>query len=162
MLERGNVGDAGPLRSLLGREPVRVPPPLEPAAAAALRTRARIDWLVPLLRLSLAVTWLAAGIVSAGLFPVSESLALLARTGLHGAAAYVALYGACALDIALGLATLWWPRRILWAGQAALILAYTAIITVFLPEQWLHPYGPVVKNLPILALLVLLYQLEER
>ncbi|HVF63461.1 MAG TPA: DoxX-like family protein, partial [Casimicrobiaceae bacterium] len=30
------------------------------------------------------------------------------------------------------------------------------------PEFWAHPYGPVLKNLPILALLVLLAVLEER
>ena len=87
---------------------------------------------------------------------------VLARMGLGGALAQAALYGASALDIAMGVATLWWPRRALWRAQAVLILAYTAIITVFLPEQWLHPYGPVAKNVPILALLVLLYQLEKR
>lgn len=162
MLERGNTADVAPLRALLGREPMPVPPPMEPDAAAQLRTRAKLAWLLPLLRIALAVMWLTAGIVSAGLFPVGESLELLARTGLHGALAHAALYGACALDIAMGIATLFWPRRTLWLAQALLILAYTAVITLFLPEQWLHPYGPVVKNVPILALLLLLHQLEER
>jgi hypothetical protein len=46
--------------------------------------------------------------------------------------------------------------------QAALIVAYTAIITVWLPEFWLHPYGPILKNLPVLACIVLLYRLERR
>jgi len=31
-------------------------------------------------------------------------------------------------------------------------LVYTAIITWRLPEYWIHPYGPVVKNLPMLAM----------
>ena len=52
--------------------------------------------------------------------------------------------------------------RWLWVAQAALVLAYTAIITAWLPEQWLHPFGSVVKNLPILAALALLYGTEER
>jgi hypothetical protein len=39
---------------------------------------------------------------------------------------------------------------------------YTLIITFTLPQLWLEPFGPVVKNLPILALLILLQQLEER
>jgi hypothetical protein len=42
------------------------------------------------------------------------------------------------------------------------VLGYTAIITVALPEQWLHPYGPVVKNLPLLAAILALHQLERR
>ena len=39
-----------------------------------------------------------------------------------------------------------------------MIIAYTAIITVWLPQYWLHPFGPVLKNLPILLLLWLLHQ----
>lgn len=162
MLERGNTADVAPLRALLGREPRQVPGAMEAAAAASLRTAAKLGWLLPVLRGALAVMWLGAAIVSAGLYPVAESLALLARTGLHGALAYGALYGASALDLVMGIATLVWPRRALWLAQAVLIIAYTGIITVFLPEQWLHPYGPVVKNVPILAMLLLLYQLEPR
>ena len=29
-----------------------------------------------------------------------------------------------------------------------------------LPEFWLHPHGPMLKNLPMLALLLLLWRLE--
>ena len=43
----------------------------------------------------------------------------------------------------------------------ALILGYTAIITIALPEFWLHPYGPVLKNLPLLAALWLLWELDR-
>src|SRR6059058_4772759 len=103
------------------------------------------------MRLTLAAVWITAGVVSLGLYPVADSLALLARTGLTGKLAYVALYVAALLDLALGIATLALRRRrLLWLGQMALIAGYTAIISVWLPEQWLHPYGPVVKNLPIL------------
>ena len=52
-------------------------------------------------------------------------------------------------------------RRVLWIAQAALILCYTIIITARLPEYWLHPYGPILKNLPMLAALGLLYTLED-
>jgi hypothetical protein len=31
-----------------------------------------------------------------------------------------------------------------------------------LPELLLHPYGPLTKNLPMLAAIWLLYQLEEK
>jgi hypothetical protein len=29
------------------------------------------------------------------------------------------------------------------------MLVYSAIISLFLPEFWLHPYAPALKNLPI-------------
>ena len=117
---------------------------------------------VELLRTSIAVVWIATAIVSAGVYPVEDSLALLARVGLSGDAALVALYGAAALDLAIGLAVLGVRRRWIWTVQLVVILAYTALITVFLPEQWLHPYGPVLKNLPLIAAIVLLRERESR
>jgi hypothetical protein len=53
-------------------------------------------------------------------------------------------------------------RRWLWRLQIAVILVYTAIITIALPEYWLHPFGPVLKNVPLLALVVALHELERR
>ena len=162
MLRRGNIADAQPMRALLHREPRAVGEFVEPAHRSAARTAAQLGWLLPLLRLALAIVWIVAGVVSAFLYPEDASLALLARTGLTGTAAYAALYGASLLDFALGVATWALPRRrLLWLVQIAVVVAYTAIVTVALPEQWLHPYGPVVKNLPILAALVLLYTLER-
>ena len=95
---------------------------------------------------------------------MADSLALLARVGLHGNLALLALYGAAALDIALGVLTLACParhRRSLWVAQAALIAGYTLLITFSLPEYWLHPYGPISKNLPVLAAIGLLWALER-
>jgi hypothetical protein len=163
MLERGNTGDAMELRGLLGREPRAPAAFVDAARRDAQRREAKLGWLLPLLRVAVAMVWLTAGIVSAGIFPVEESLALLARTGITGPAAQLALYGAAALDFAIGIATLVLPRRRwLWSLQLALILGYTAVITVALPEQWLHPFGPVVKNLPMLAAIWLLREMEPR
>jgi hypothetical protein len=163
MLERFIVGCVARLRAIMGRQPGPVPPPLDAAEREATRVRAQLGWLLPLLRAALASVWLTAGIVSLGIYPIAESLTLLARTGLTGTAAYAALYGAPLLDFGLGIATLAMRRRRgLWLSQIALVAVYTVIITVFLTEQWAHPYGPVVKNVPIMAALVLLYTLERR
>ena len=113
--------------------------------------------------MALAAVWLVAGVVSMGIYPVEESYVLLARVGITGALAPVALYGAAAIDIAFGLGTLFLRRRrVLWIAQATLIGIYTITITYFLPEFWLHPFGPLIKNLPILAAILLLYELEKR
>ena len=128
-----------------------------------LADHAELQWLLPLLRWSIALVWIWTGIVSLGLFPRADSLALLARTGITGVFANVALYAAAALDLVLGAATLLLRRRQwLWLAQFALILGYTIVITIKLPEFWLHPYGPILKNLPLLACIVLLYRLEDR
>jgi hypothetical protein len=130
-----------------------------------VRWRAQLNWLLPMLRISLALVWLWTGIVSLGLYPVENSYALLARTGVPTALAPLMLYGAALLDIALGLGILFLkqgrPRRWLWMAQLILILVYSVIITIRLPEFWLHPYGPLLKNLPMLVAICLLMELED-
>jgi len=162
MLERGNTAPSTETALLLGGAPRPVARFMSDDVAAA-RASATLVWTLPLLRWSIALVWIVTGILSFGVFPVEESKALLARLGLHGVVASTMLYGAAALDLLLGLATLapvrrWW----LWAAQAALMLGYTVLISVWLPEFWLHPYGPILKNLPMLAAIAMLAALEER
>jgi len=136
---------------------------VSPARRGSRRTAASLRWLAPLLRLAVASMWLLAGIVALGPYPVQDSLALLRSIGVSAELAPLLLFGSAALDILLGVLTLL-PRRprILWPAQIALVLVYTVIISIALPGLWLEPFGPVAKNIPILALLILLHQLEER
>lgn len=162
MLERGNCADAVGISDVLGRPPRSVDRFVEPERMPIVRQWARLQSLLPILRCSIALVWIVTGFVSLGLYPVSDSLALLARVGLYGGGALTALFVAAWLDIALGLATLFSRRRRwLYVAQAVVIVAYTALITLWLPEFWLHPYGPVLKNLPLLAALWLLHALDE-
>jgi uncharacterized protein YbjT (DUF2867 family) len=165
MLDRGNTADPAPAAHWLGH-PLRPPRRfLPPGEVANLRVLLGWHAWATLGRLAVALVWLVTGALSLGLYPVAGSLALLAQVGLHGAPARMALYGAAGFDLLLGLATLWLHRRALrlaYLAQAALILSYTAIVTVALPAFWLHPFGPILKNLPMLALIGALYATERR
>jgi hypothetical protein len=128
----------------LHRAPRAVSAFVPAATASTERSAAQLSWLLPILRWSVGLVWIATGVVSIWIYPETESYGLLARTGLPAAWAPLALYGAAALDISIGIAALSNRRRPwLWLVQIALMLAYTAIITVALPEFWAHPYGPV-------------------
>jgi uncharacterized protein YbjT (DUF2867 family)/uncharacterized membrane protein YphA (DoxX/SURF4 family) len=163
MLMRGNTGDSGPLRRLLGRPPRSAQHFVSETERTEIRQRAALAWLLPLLRLSIAAVWIVTGIVSLGVFPAEASYALLQRAGVPRGLAPLFLYSAAILDLVLGVATLVLRRRrALWLAQIALMLGYTAIISIRLPEFWIHPYGPILKNLPMLVALILLYQLEKR
>lgn len=167
MLARGNTADPEPLRRLLGRQPLPVERFIPAAWREPARSAAVLRWQLPVLRLAIAAVWIITGIVSLGVYPVQESYALLARAGVPPALQPLSLYGAAVLDIVLGLLCFSrWRLRPgfpwVWAAQAALILGYTVIISVRLPEFWLHPYGPLTKNLPMLAALWLLGTLEHR
>ncbi|WP_028311625.1 SDR family oxidoreductase [Derxia gummosa] len=162
MLERGNTADPAATTALLGHPPRPVGSFVSPDLQALAALRAQLDWLLPLLRVAIAAVWIWTAIVSLGLYPVAASLDLLARTGITGQAGVIALVGAALLDLAFGIACLWPGRpRWLWAAQAALIAGYTLVITWRLPEFWLHPYGPILKNLPMLAALWLLHRLDR-
>ncbi len=115
-----------------------------------------------LMRCTLATVWVVSGVLSLGIFPQRESFELLGNVGLHGDVALIALYGSATLDMMLGLLSLAHPSAMLWRAQATLVIAYSIIITLFLPWYWLHPFGPVLKNLPILLLLWLLHEHEEK
>jgi uncharacterized protein YbjT (DUF2867 family) len=160
MLERGNTASPATVTQLLRRAPRAPEQFIGKAQGRALATRARLDWLLPLLRASVAIVWVASGVVSLWLYPLADSLALLARIGLDSS---FFVYGAALLDIAMGAAIYALKkRRWLWRLQILLILGYSGIIAWWLPEFLLHPFAPVLKNLPMLAAIVALHELEER
>lgn len=160
MLERGNTASPDTITQLLRRPPRDPKDFLKPAEGRALAVRAKLEWLLPLLRASVALVWILSGVVSLGLYPVEDSLAMLRRLGLDQP---FVLYGAALLDVALGGAIYALKRRRwLWRLQMALVVGYSAIIAFWLPELWLHPFGPLLKNLPMLAAIVALHELEER
>lgn len=116
---------------------------------------------IRLVRLVLASIWLTTSALSLGLYPVEQSLTLLNRTGLQGQSAISALVLGAATDAFMGLATLFRPSRALWLAQGMLVVAYTSIITYALPEFWLHPFGPILKNLAVLTLIWLLFKHQQ-
>ncbi len=163
MLERGNTGDPAPLTRLLGRKPRPLQEFIAPWERETRRSMAALSWLLPLLRISVAFMWFLAAFVSMGPYPIGESLALLESIGIPAAMAGLALWGAIGLDLAWGILALW-PRRPrwIWSAQILTVVTYTLIISWRLPHLWLEPFGPVAKNIPILAILLLLRQLEKR
>jgi hypothetical protein len=113
-----------------------------------------------LLRLSLAAVWLLTALASWH-FPQTDSVSMLERIGLHGSGGIAALYAGIMLDTAMGLLTLLNLRTMqkwLWLAQGIVILSYSIIILIFLPEYALHPFGMLSKNLPMLAILWVLWQ----
>lgn len=163
MLERGNAAPATDTEAILGHAPRGVDAFVHPGYRADVSLAARLRWLAPILRVSVALVWLAAGIVSLGPYPVSDSMAMLEAVGVPSVFSSAVLYFAAAMDIALGLLVLSpWRGRWLWAFQALVVLGYTAILTLRLPDFWLHPFGPLVKNLPFLAVLWLLYEVDRK
>lgn len=155
MLRAGNTAAVGDTARLLGRMPRAPDRFMSVVQAERLRVRLLARWRDRLMRAALAMVWIGSGLVS--LAVPQTGLDLLGAFGLSGAAAWVVLVGASVLDISLGAATLLRPGRRLWLAQIAIVALYSALIAWRLPALLVHPFGPVLKNLPIVAMLVLLW-----
>lgn len=163
MLEAGNTAPSNDTQRLLHGSPRPPEQLIADGQREAMRREAQLGWLLPMLRISIALVWIWTGIVSLGLYPTQDSYELLTRTGISATLAPLMLYGAASLDLLVGIVTLVKNRLgWLWPLQFAIILGYTMVITIDLPEFWLHPYGPLSKNLVMLAAIYLLYTLEPR
>lgn len=159
LLERGSVAQPNRLAALLGREPstlahgLGITPPqpmldlsvvLSPVVAFGLRA-------------ALTFMWLYTALISALLPRESGVLALLARCGFEGEWGVAALVASCTLNLALGTLTLLRPTPWLYAVQSAAVLGYTVTAALSMPELTIDHCGPLVKNLPVLMAVLVLW-----
>lgn len=109
-----------------------------------------------LLRVSVVFVWLATAAVSLLEFD-GQSTAVLTAAGIHDPRLVIALIGAGAgADLLVGIALAFWPsRRVYWIALA-LMLTMTGVASALDPALWLHPLGPLTKNVPIAAALWIL------
>ena len=118
-----------------------------------------------LLRASLVVVWLATAVVSVWELhgQSRELLAGLPTAWAGGHAPWlptaIILAGAAA-DAVLGLWLALRPGRKAYGAALLMMLAMTLLATAIQPAWWLHPFGPLTKNLPIAAILWVLLQDE--
>lgn len=110
------------------------------------------------LRFSMGFLWLWSGVQPA-LTAADMSLDLLGRAGIAAEWQAVAFYASSALDIFFGILcfTKFRNYRFIWLAQFAVVLGYSVIVAFRLPEMWLHPFAPLIKNMPILAVLFYLF-----
>ena len=118
-----------------------------------------------LLRASLVVVWLATAVVSVWELH-GQSRELLAGLPTAWAGGHVPwlptaiILAGAAADAVLGLWLALRPGRQAYGAALLMMLAMTLLATAIQPAWWLHPFGPLTKNLPIAAILWVLLQDE--
>lgn len=112
-------------------------------------------------KLALSFLWIFTGLTSI-FFAPEIGYKLLAETGISGLSADWAVYGGGFVDIALGvwLLTSRW-LRLCCVLQIGLIVIYTLLLTIIDASYWLHPFGPLTKNVPILVLILVVFKAED-
>jgi uncharacterized protein YbjT (DUF2867 family) len=163
MLCRGNVANPDSFAKVLGRTPQTFTHAFQAhSSRTADRWQAALHFLRPMLRLSIASVWLIAGVISLWVYPREASENLLVRSGFSRETAPVLLSFLAIADIGLGLGT-WmkWHLRLISIIQLSLILGFSMVIAVMLPEFVIHPFGAVVKNFPLFVATLVMLALEQ-
>ena len=109
-----------------------------------------------LLRYSLVFVWLTTALVSVWELQ-GQSLQLLA--GLNDTMPWLKpalILSGALVDLVLGLWLWLRPGRTVYRLALAVMLLMTGVATAIDPSLWLHPLGPLTKNVPIAALLLVL------
>lgn len=160
-LQHGNAAPAEPFIAAIGFTPRRFADALAARPAQVQdRWHARLYFVRPLLTAALALMWLVSGLIGLTV-PAATAAAL---TGLPPALAGAFGIAGSLLDllIALLVAAGRSAARV-GALQLAVVAGYTLGLTVAAPGLWLEPFGPLVKNLPIVvAILAWMAIAEDR
>ena len=159
MLERGSVARSNRLSALLGREPTALAQGLRVTRPEPLvDLRVAISPLLAMgMRGALAFMWIYTALISAMLPETSGVMKLLARCGFEGRLGVAVLIASCSLNLVLGSLTLLRPTPWLYAAQCAAVLGYGLTAAINMPELTLDHCAPLVKNLPVLMSVVLLW-----
>jgi uncharacterized protein YbjT (DUF2867 family)/uncharacterized membrane protein YphA (DoxX/SURF4 family) len=151
-MEYGNISDTTAFQSAIGFQP-RTMEEIFRTSPSHIQDRwhARLYFLYPALTVALAILWLGSGF-SGFLNPPSNAEAIAARIGMPQDLLAITALGLSILDIVIG-ATLLTGRwlRSLGALQLALVILYTLCLSWAEPSLWIDSYGPLLKNLSILA-----------
>lgn len=106
---------------------------------------------------SLAFLWGFTGLTSV-FFSPEIGYEILASANITGSLAQVAIYAGGALDIMLGV----WlitavNTKLCCIVQVSVIAIYTVLLTFIDASFWLHPFGVITKNIPIIVLIGYVY-----
>jgi len=162
-MEAGALGDGAGFAKASG---VTLRPMAEALSTTPSQTQdrwhARIYFARPLLRITMALFWIAAGLVVARPETREQAAELLKSVGFAEAYLSPLIWSGAIVDTGLGLALLLrWRVRLVGTGMLGVSAFYLAVLSWGAPEVWFDPLGSLTKILPIMAAIVLMMALED-
>lgn len=147
----GNAGDSEAFAKAMGFAPRSLDAALRDRPAQVQdRWHARLFFLAPALQVTLVLMWLVSAWLGLA-YGAPQTEAVVRNLGLPMAWADPLRIGSSALDVLVS-AELLFGRSAARAAlvQLAVVCGYTVVISVALPQVWLDPLGPLLKNLPVM------------
>lgn len=153
-LAAGNGGDSVAFEKAIGFSPRSMKDAmLARPAEVQDRWHGRLFFLAPAIKAILVLVWLASAWL--GLFHgETTSDAVISGLGLPQDWADPLRVGGSLLDLGVAFLVLS-DKHLRWSTvvQISVVLGYTVVIGIAQPALWLDPLGPLLKNLPIVALI---------
>lgn len=151
----GNAGDSEAFRSVMEFRPRALAEALRDRPAQVQdRWHARLFFVAPAITAMLVLLWTASALL--GLVYGRPDTDMLVRSlGLPASCAEPLRIGSSMIDLGIaGLLTVDRSLRRSTIVQLVVVVGYTLVIGVAMPHLWLDPLGPLLKNLPILLLVL--------
>lgn len=162
VLTNGVTGNSAQLESASGQQASTLEQTLERIPSTVQeRVYARAMLAFPILLVILSAFWITSGVI--GLFQHSAAVEVI-LDAMSEPLAHVFVRGGSILDILIGAIMLFRPAA-RWACIASIFVAsgYLAGGTIFTPELWSDPLGPMVKVFPSIGLaLIVAALMQER
>jgi DoxX-like family len=113
------------------------------------------------LRASVIAVWVLSACIS--LWELNgQSRELLRSAGLHDVGwAHAITWSGAVVDAALAFLMWRFPGKFAYSVALWVMLAMTLIATLLVPGLWLHPLGPLTKNIPIGVILWILMKVKR-
>jgi hypothetical protein len=116
-----------------------------------------VQKLIKTAKYSLAFLWIFTGLTSVYFSP-EIGYEILANANVTGSLADVSIYAGGILDIILGFWLITSVKtKLCCIVQVSTIAIYTVLLTFIDASFWLHPFGPITKNIPIIVLIGYVY-----
>lgn len=148
----GNAGNSESFAKAIGLMPRSLSAALRDRPAQVQdRWHARLFFLAPVMQTILLVMWLVSAWLGLA-HGTTQTNELVRNMGLPEEWADPLRIGSSALDVAIAAQLLFDRSAVRVAlTQLTVVLGYTVVIGWSLPQLWIDPLGPLLKNLPIMA-----------
>lgn len=126
------------------------------------RWHARLTLVAPFITAVLSLVWIVSGLLGLAFgTPLTQEVLSTFRIG--SVSPTIVTWGSSGWDILLGVLLLT-PLRtgVLASLQVLTVFAYTAVLSFSLPLLWLDPFGPLLKNVPVIVLIGVWAALRSR
>ncbi|MGR6871552.1 DoxX-like family protein [Pseudomonas sp. HK3] len=112
-------------------------------------------------KMSLSFLWIMTGLTSA-FFAREIGYDILVNNGFTASLANLSILLGSIIDVSIGIWLLTGKNlKLCYLMQLLMIITYSLLLTAIEPVFWLHPFGPLTKNIPLIVMIYILYSHER-